>query len=197
MVAEINRLLYASAVGFISKPTGGAMSDAADHTTSTAAHSGNATPAASIPGLEAAPPPSSRGVSEPYQQLVLDHDGPCATVTLNRPEVHNALSMQLSNELIDALERLRDSDMVKVVVIQGAGRSFCAGDDITEMLGWGNANGIMRRVAGYQRMANTLEELDKVTIAAVDGPAVGGGLEITMVCDFVIATERSRWGMPE
>jgi enoyl-CoA hydratase len=59
------------------------------------------------------------------------------------------------------------------------------------------ANGVTRRVRCYQDMANSLEELDKITIAAVDGYAVGGGLEITMACDFVIATERARWGMPE
>jgi enoyl-CoA hydratase len=62
---------------------------------------------------------------------------------------------------------------------------------------WGNANEIVRRVRGYQRMADLLADLDKVTIAAVDGFAVGGGLEITMACDFVIATSRARWGMPE
>jgi enoyl-CoA hydratase len=55
----------------------------------------------------------------------------------------------------------------------------------------------MRRVRTYQNMANQLEELDKITVAAVDGFAVGGGLEITMACDFVIATERAKWGMPE
>ena len=65
------------------------------------------------------------------------------------------------------------------------------------MMKWGDANGITRRVRYYQNMANQLEELDKITIAAVDGYAVGGGLEITMVCDFVIATERALWGMPE
>jgi enoyl-CoA hydratase len=62
---------------------------------------------------------------------------------------------------------------------------------------WGDANDITRRARYYQNMANQLEELDKITIAAVDGYAVGGGLEITMAVDFVIATERSRWGMPE
>jgi enoyl-CoA hydratase/carnithine racemase len=84
-----------------------------------------------------------------------------------------------------------------VLVIQGAGETFCAGDDITEMPGWGNADQVMRRARLYQAMANSLEELDKITIAAVDGFAVGGGLEITMACDFVIATRRARWGMPE
>jgi len=83
------------------------------------------------------------------------------------------------------------------VVIKGAGNNFCVGDDISEMVRWGDANDITRRARHYQNMANQLEELDKITIAAVDGYAVGGGLEITMACDFVIATERSKWGMPE
>ena len=82
-------------------------------------------------------------------------------------------------------------------MVQGAGETFCAGDDITEMHSWGDANGVMRRVRLYQSMANALEELDKVTVAAVDGFAVGGGLEITMACDFVVATRRALWGMPE
>ena len=62
---------------------------------------------------------------------------------------------------------------------------------------WGNPNQVFKRVRYYQLMANTLEELDKVTIASVDGYCVGGGLEITMACDFVICSERVKWGMPE
>jgi enoyl-CoA hydratase len=62
---------------------------------------------------------------------------------------------------------------------------------------WGNANDYFHQVRYYQQMAYALEELDKITISAVDGYAVGGGLEITMATDFVIATERSQWGMPE
>lgn len=105
--------------------------------------------------------------------------------------------MQLSEELVSALELVRRSETIKVLVISGAAGTFCAGDDITEMGQWGNANQIMRRVRCYQQMADTLADLDKVTIAAVDGYAVGGGLEITMACDFVIATRRAKWGMPE
>jgi len=120
-----------------------------------------------------------------------------AFVTLNQPEVLNALSMKLSDELVAAVEMVRESTVVNFLVIKGAGENFCVGDDITEMPMWGDANSIMRRARHYQNMANQLEELDKITIAAVDGYAVGGGLEITMACDFVIATERARWGMPE
>ncbi|HEV3046209.1 MAG TPA: enoyl-CoA hydratase-related protein [Solirubrobacteraceae bacterium] len=132
-----------------------------------------------------------------FEQLRYEQEGSVARIKLDRPERHNALSMQLSEELMAALERVRSSPTVKVLVLQGAGGSFCAGDDISEMGLWGNANEIVRRVRGYQLMADTLAELDKVTLAAVDGYAVGGGLELTMACDFVIATARSRWGMPE
>jgi enoyl-CoA hydratase len=134
-----------------------------------------------------------------FTDLVFRADGEVARITLNRPEVTNALSIRLSDDFTRAVEYLRDTQRFKVVVIDGAGGNFCAGDDLTEMGGggWGDANQTMRRVRLYQHMANTLEELDKVTICAVDGYCVGGGLEITMACDFVICTERARWGMPE
>ncbi len=147
-----------------------------------------ATPAA-LPAQEAGPPH--------FEQLRYAQEGAVARITLDRPERRNALSMQLSDELIAALELVRRSQTVKVLVIKGAGETFCAGDDITEMPAWGDADQVMRRARLYQEMANSLEELDKLTIAAVDGFAVGGGLEITMACDFVIATRRARWGMPE
>jgi enoyl-CoA hydratase len=133
-------------------------------------------------------------------------EGDVARITLNRPEVRNALSIELSDRLVEAIRTIKKSTDVKFVVIKGAGDTFCAGDDITEMFRWGDdergestqgANGVMRRVRIYQDMANSLEELDKITVSAVDGYAVGGGLEITMACDFVIATERAIWGMPE
>ena len=132
-----------------------------------------------------------------FEQLIYEEKERVAWITLNRPEVLNALSMKLSDELTATIEVIRQSTKLKFVVIKGAGENFCVGDDITEMIKWGNANDITRRARYYQNMANQLEELDKITIAAVDGYAVGGGLEITMACDFVIATERSKWGMPE
>ncbi len=132
-----------------------------------------------------------------FENLIYKEIEETAWILLNRPEVMNALSMKLSEELVEAIEMVRQSTKLKFLVIKGEGPNFCVGDDITEMIKWGNANDITRRCRYYQNMANQLEELDKITIAAVDGYAVGGGLEITMVCDFVIATERSKWGMPE
>jgi len=132
-----------------------------------------------------------------FEQLIYLEKEQVAWITLNRPKALNALSMQLSDEIVAAIETVRQSKKIKFLVIKGAGDNFCVGDDITEMVKWGNANDITRRARYYQNMANQLEELDKITIAAVDGYAVGGGLEITMATDFVIATERSKWGMPE
>ena len=142
----------------------------------------------------------------PNSPLLLTIEGDTARIVLNRPEKRNALSIELSDLLMDAIQAIKRSTAIKLVVIQGAGETFCAGDDITEMYKWLNdeegfptqgANGVVRRVRVYQDMANALEELDKMTICAVDGIAVGGGLEITMACDFVIATRRALWGMPE
>ena len=132
-----------------------------------------------------------------FENLIFEERDEVAWITLNRPDVMNALSMKLSEEIVAVIELVRQSRKLKFLVIKGAGDNFCVGDDIKEMIKWGDANDITRRVRYYQNMANQLEELDKITIAAVDGYAVGGGLEITMVCDFVIATERSKWGMPE
>ncbi len=134
-----------------------------------------------------------------FSDLLFEDRGQVAHITLNRPDVTNALSIRLSDDFHAALDYVRDIERFKVVVITGAGGNFCAGDDLTEMGSgvWGDANQVMRRVRKYQDMANTLEELDKITVCAVDGYCVGGGLEITMASDFVICTDRVRWGMPE
>lgn len=132
-----------------------------------------------------------------FKHLIYVEEGDVARLTLNRPKVVNALSMELSDELVAVIEIVRRSKTLNFLVIKGAGNNFCAGDDLKEMFDWGDTNAYMHRVRYYQNMANQLEELDKITIAAVDGFAVGGGLEVTMCCDFVIATERAKWGMPE
>ncbi len=132
-----------------------------------------------------------------YEFLKYREEAKVAWLTLNRPKKINALTRKMSDEFFEVILHVRDSKELNVLVIKGAGGNFCAGDDLTEMFDWGDANDFWRRAVYYQDMANHLEELDKITIAAVDGYAVGGGLEITMATDFVIATERAVWGMPE
>lgn len=131
-----------------------------------------------------------------YDNLIYQRAGEVTTITLNRPDVHNALDRKLSAELNDAVRAVRADRQCRVLIIRGAGDTFCAGDDIKEFNEWTVEEGYWQ-VRQYQETVQIIEDLTPITIAAVDGVCTGGGLEITLVCDFVIATERSRWGMPE
>ncbi|MGO9157662.1 enoyl-CoA hydratase/isomerase family protein [Mycobacterium sp.] len=135
-------------------------------------------------------------MTQPYKDLILDRAGAVTTITLNRPDVHNALDRALSAELNRAVREIRDDRQCRVVILRGARETFCAGDDITEFNTW-TVDDPYWQVRKYQETVQILEDLNPVTIAAVDGVCTGGGLELTLVCDFVIATDRSRWGMPE
>jgi enoyl-CoA hydratase len=131
-----------------------------------------------------------------YEKLIYDRKGEITTITLNRPKAHNALDKQLSAELNQAVREVRADRACRILILKGAGDTFCAGDDIKEFNEWGPDDAYWQ-VDLYQETVNILENLTPVTIAAVDGVCTGGGLELTLVCDFVIATDRSRWGMPE
>lgn len=131
-----------------------------------------------------------------YEHLLFDRDGEVTTITLNRPEVHNALDRKLSSELNHAVRAVREDRECRIMVLRGAGDTFCAGDDIKEFNEW-DADEAYWQVRLYQETVQIIEDLTAITIAAVDGACTGGGLELTLVCDFVIATDRSRWGMPE
>ena len=132
-----------------------------------------------------------------YTEIILEKKGPIATITLNRPKKMNALSIKLSAELADAVNNVKLDDNLKILVFRGAGGNFSGGDDINEFPHWGTTFNIFERGKLYQHTADEIESLNKMTIAAVEGACVGGGLEITMVCDFVIAAEGSRFGIPE
>src|SRR5262245_55424134 len=135
-------------------------------------------------------------MTEPYKNLILERAGSVTTITLNRPEVHNALDRALSAELNRAVREIRDDRDCRVVILRGAGNTFCAGDDITEFNTW-TPDDPYWQVRKYQETVQIIEDLTPITIAAVDGVCTGGGLELTLTCDFVVATDRSRWGMPE
>jgi enoyl-CoA hydratase len=126
------------------------------------------------------------------------HDGQVGVITWQTKRM-NPLSVDLSDELVAAIEEAYADERMKIVVLRGLGGVFSVGDDLLEMHegAWGDPNQVMRRIRFYQRFANTIEELDKVTIAVAEGFVLGGGLEITMACDFVVAADSCRWGMPE
>lgn len=131
-----------------------------------------------------------------YKKILFAREGAISTITLNRPEAHNALDREMSDELQDAVRSVKLDRECRILIIRGAGNTFCAGDDIKDFLDW-TADDPYWQARQYQETAQMIEDLTPITIAAVDGVCTGGGLELTLTCDFVVATDRSRWGMPE
>ncbi|MGB9734985.1 MAG: enoyl-CoA hydratase/isomerase family protein [bacterium] len=132
-----------------------------------------------------------------YKTIKLDLDGNIATITLNRPEVLNALNSQLLEELRLVLEELKSHKEIKVCIMTGAGdKAFVAGADIKELSTldpFGASAFSMRSDVIKQKM----NELSIPFIAAVNGYALGGGCEIAMACDIIIASDDAKFGQPE
>lgn len=126
----------------------------------------------------------------------LSRDGAVARLTLERPEARNALSRAMADALEDALARLAAAEEVRVVVVAGRGRSFCAGADISEMptLAPEEAAALAGR---WQRIMEAFAALPQVTIAAVQGHALGGGLMLAIAQDLRVAEASARFGLPE
>jgi len=129
-----------------------------------------------------------------YQNITVATGDGIAVVTLNRPDVLNALNQTTMNELMSALEEFERDASVRCIVITGAGRAFAAGADIKEMAGATAA----QMLAGYR--FQQWERIRKITtpiIAAVNGLALGGGCELAMLCDIIVAAETAQFGQPE
>jgi enoyl-CoA hydratase/carnithine racemase len=126
----------------------------------------------------------------------LTQDGAVARLTLERPEARNALSRAMADALEGALARLARADEVRAVVVAGRGRSFCAGADISEMptLSPAEAEALAAR---WQRIMDAFAALPQVTIAAVQGHALGGGLMLAIAQDLRVAEVSARFGLPE
>jgi enoyl-CoA hydratase/carnithine racemase len=118
-----------------------------------------------------------------------------AVATLNRPEARNALSARVLDDLRAVLDHVAGEDGIGALVVTGAGeKAFAAGADITQVLTYDIAHGLTARM---QRVYDEVEQLDKPTIAAVNGYALGGGCELAMACDIRIASDNARFGLPE
>ena len=127
--------------------------------------------------------------------LTVEVDDRLAVVTVDRPEVRNALSRQVLAELRDVLADLRERDDVGLVAFTGAGeKAFVAGADISQLRHYDLHTGLD---AEMQRTFDTVEAFPKPTVAAVNGFALGGGCELAMACDIRIASENARFGLPE
>ena len=131
--------------------------------------------------------------------VILEKLGSIGKLTFNRPEVLNAYSRALADELVKGLDELTKDDFVKVIVITGAGKAFMAGADINMVNEWtahGDAEKI-RRVLGKMFSPNMLEDCPKPIIAVVNGLAFGMGCEIAMGCDYRVVSEKALFALPE
>ncbi|MCI0814569.1 MAG: enoyl-CoA hydratase/isomerase family protein [Chloroflexi bacterium] len=134
-----------------------------------------------------------------YETLKLDQDGALLTVRLNRPEKRNAINRQMHADLQDLCHKLRDDTDTRVVIFGGEGGVFSAGADTSEWGDPGSSNELeVRHVSGVgSRTSGDIENLSQVTIAAVRGLAIGGGLVFVACCDLRVAGESAWFSIPE
>lgn len=126
--------------------------------------------------------------------LLLERDGHVATVTLNRPEKRNALNRELLERLVETLRALERDGATRVVVLRGDRRAFAAGADIGAL---GDAGAIELYMAGFSELWDDVAAVQLPLVAAVSGYALGGGFELALICDVVVAGESAQFGFPE
>ena len=130
-----------------------------------------------------------------YQNILVSREGAVAVVTLNRPKALNALNSELLSELVAALEGFDADDGVRAIVLTGSERAFAAGADIKEMAPQSYMD--MFKSNFFAGAADRIAAVRKPIIAAVAGYALGGGCELAMLCDFIIAADTAKFGQPE
>jgi len=131
-----------------------------------------------------------------YEFLLVEKEGSFAVVTLNRPEKRNALSIALRYEMDVCLKELEEDDGISVVIITGSGSAFCAGFDITEIR-FEDPEHVKRFNESLNVYHDRLMNFKKPLIAAINGPALAGGLDLAVLCDIRIASEGASFGHPE
>lgn len=130
-----------------------------------------------------------------YETINVEIKDHVALITLNRPEALNALNSKLLGELNSALEEADASDKVRCMVITGSEKAFAAGADVTEMADRGFVEMYKRNFFGIE--SDRFLRVRKPIVAAVSGYALGGGCELAMMCDFIIAADSAKFGQPE
>jgi enoyl-CoA hydratase len=135
----------------------------------------------------------------------LSKEGPVATLTFNRPEKRNPLNEEILLELENMLHQVRDDSQVRVMILTGSGNTFSAGADLSQIRGISDEQERQRIFAQYRqrrgrlvgRVLDVLVNLEPITIAAINGYAVGGGWALALGCDFKIAVEEAQFWFPE
>jgi len=133
-----------------------------------------------------------------FEDILVEIDEPIAVVTLNRPKVLNALRTALLRELSQALSELARDERVRAIVLTGAGeKSFAAGADIGELNALASAGSGAEQSRSGQALTRQIERMNKPVIVAVNGFALGGGCELAMAGDVIVASENAKFGQPE
>ena len=131
-----------------------------------------------------------------YINLSIEKEERIAVVTIDRPKALNALNTETLKELENCLKVLRDDSGVRVILITGRGKSFVAGADVKEMQEMTSKEALAFSRLGH-RVLDLIQEMGKPVIAVVNGFALGGGLELAMACDLIVASEKAKMGLPE
>ncbi len=133
-----------------------------------------------------------------YDNILIHSENGIATVTINRPEKLNALNKATISELHKAFETLEQQSEIRAIILTGSGeKAFVAGADISEFASFSVAEGEMLAAQGQAQLFDFVENLETPVIAAVNGFALGGGLELAMACHFRIASDNAKMGLPE
>jgi len=132
-----------------------------------------------------------------YKTIVIQEDGAVGSILLNRPEARNAFSVQLINDLEAAARHFDAQKHIKVVLISGAGPSFCAGADLVEFSQADDSSGMRHTVDAGRRMIQAIAAMRAITVAEVRGHCVGGGVVLMMACDFRYAATEAQFRLPE
>ena len=130
-----------------------------------------------------------------YRNLLVTHDGPAARIVLNRPEKRNALSLELMEEMVAALRDLSTRSANRAIVIEGAGRAFSAGHDLSEMIGR-EREFLAHLFDRCSVMMETIHEVPQPVIAKVHGIATAAGCQLVAACDLAVAAEGTRFATP-
>jgi methylglutaconyl-CoA hydratase len=133
-----------------------------------------------------------------YKTIQLAYDSGVATITLNRPDKRNAISFELIDDLLRALKEVETSDAI-VLIVTGAGKAFSSGmdlDNLKALIGRSPEQNVQDSKT-MVRMFRSLYEFPKVTIAAVNGPAIAGGTGLALLCDFTLAVPEAKFGYTE
>jgi len=133
-----------------------------------------------------------------YKHIVYDKEGELAIITFNRPEVRNALNYLAIDETLEAARKAEADEAVRVLIFTGAGdKAFISGADIGELQQRNTLTELEERSDRRRVLANLLETMAKPTVAAINGFAVGTGLEIAMACTLRVAADTAKFGLPE